>query len=197
MLCYPSIRTPFTQIPRCQHPSSPTQHMRPHPSQAARSLSAPSASGGTSTPSLSSSAQPNAHGTTNSTPSSNASTRHYASRSRAPFYATCGNETTDVVKNTISCTHARDVELSRMEPAHALELRKLQPRMPYRADAWEIALRQTGLFDRFPSIPSGLCKGFIVGYPMPSRVQTPPNSTFLATYEAEFGEIMNKELSKG
>ena len=69
--------------------------------------------------------------------------------------------------------------------------------MPYRADAWEIALRQTGLFNRFPSIPSGLHKGFIVGYPMPSRVQTPLNSTSLATYEAKFGEIVNKELSKG
>ena len=32
---------------------------------------------------------------------------------------------------------------------------------------------------------------------MPSCVQTPPNSTSLATYEAEFGKIVNKELSKG
>ena len=84
-----------------------------------------------------------------------------------------------------------------MEPAHALELRKLQPQTPYKADAWEFELLRTGLVVRFPSIPSGLRQGFSVGYPTPSRVQTPPNSTSLAVYEAEFGDIVNKELTKG
>ena len=53
-----------------------------------------------------------------------------------------------------------------------------------------------GLLTRFPSILSGLCTGFIVGYPTLSHVQTLPNSTSLAVYESEFDIIVNKELAK-
>jgi hypothetical protein len=104
----------------------------------------------------------------------------------------------DVTKGTTSCTHAQGVERLCTEPVHALELRRLQLQTPYRANTWEITLQQTGLIDRFPFILSGLCNSFIVGYPMPSHVQTPPNSTSLALYdEAKFGEIVDKKLDKG
>jgi hypothetical protein len=84
-----------------------------------------------------------------------------------------------------------------MEPACVLELRRLRPQTPYRADAWETALNWTGLINFFPNIPSGLREGFCVGYPTPFRVQTPLNSTSLSVYEHEFKDIVNKELDKG
>jgi hypothetical protein len=103
----------------------------------------------------------------------------------------------DVTRSMMALTHARGAEPSRMEPVHALALRRLRLRTPYRAEAWETALRQTGLIALFPSIPSGLCEGFSVGYPTPSRVQIPLNSTSLSVYEHEFKDIVNKKLDKG
>ena len=84
-----------------------------------------------------------------------------------------------------------------MAPADALVLRKYQPQTPYKADAWQRALQRTGLLTRFPSIPTGLREGFIVGYPTISRVQSPPNSTTVSLYTSEFNDVVNKEIAKG
>ena len=83
-----------------------------------------------------------------------------------------------------------------MALTNVLALRERQPRTPYKAEAWEQALRQAGLLKCFSFIPSGLHKGFIVGYPLIAHVQTPLNSTLLSVYEKEFQEIVNKELTK-
>ena len=195
--CCPSALAPFTPTPNYPPPLQTMPHTKPHPSRPIPSPSALSASEDTSTLFLSSFAQPSEHGMTNLKPSSSTSTKRSGSRKQGQSYAVCGNETTAVTRSMISCTCAQDAECSRMEPAHALELRKLQPHTSYKADAWEFELLRTGLVVRFPSIPSGLRQGFSVGYPMPSHVQMPPNSTSLAVYEAEFGNIVNKELTKG
>jgi hypothetical protein len=194
---YPNALVPFALTPSYPLPSRVTHHTKPHPSPTAHSQSAPSASEGISIPYLSCSAWPNVPGMINSTHSSNISTKRYASKSQDSSYAACGNETTDATRNMRALTLAQDAEPSRMEPARVLELRRLQPRTPYRADAWETALNRTGLINFFPNILSGLREGFCVGYPTPFRVQTPPNSTSLSVYEHEFKDIVNKELDKG
>ena len=121
----------------------------------------------------SSSAQPNRPGMINSTLSLNASTKRCESKTPAPFYVACGNAKVDATRNMMACMPARVAEVSHTVLACALEHRRRQPLTPYKADAWELALQQAGLMDRFPSIPAGLRHGFIVGYPVLSCVQTP------------------------
>ena len=104
--------------------------------------------------------------------------------------------TTAVLRNTTACISAQDAELSPTALANVLALRKRLPKTPYKAEAWEQALRQAELLERFSFIPLGLHKGFVVGYPTLAHVQTPPNSTSLSVYKKEFEEIVNKELTK-
>ena len=151
----------------------------------------------TSTPCQSYSAQPLAHGTTSSTPTARELTKRSKPGKEELPYAASGSATAAVMSGTTICTHVPDAELLRMAPADALTLRKHQPRTPYKADAWQRALQEAGLLVRFPSIPTGLREGFIVGYPTISRVQSPPNSTTIALYTSEFNDVVNKEISKG
>ena len=129
-------------------------------------------------------------------PSSNDSTKCCALEKLEPPYAVHGNVIMVVPKNTTICISVQDAEHSHMALVDVLMLRKQWPRMPYKAEAWKQALRRAGLLEHFSSIPSGLHKGFTVGYPMLDHVQTPPNSTSLSVYEKKFKEIVNKELTK-
>ena len=172
-------------------------HSTPHTPTPSSFLYARYASDATSIPCQSSSAQPLAHGTINSTPTVRESTKLSKLGKEVSPYAASGNTTAAVVNDMTTCTHVPDVELAHMAPADALMLRKRQPRTPYKAEAWQQALQQTGLLPRSPTIPAGLREGFIVGYPTISRVQSPPNSTTVSLYAAEFDAIINKEISKG
>ena len=133
---------------------------------------------------------------TSSKPSSNNSTKLCVLEKLEPPYAVHGNAIMVAPKNMTICISVQDVEHSHMALVDVLALRKQRPRTPYKAEAWEQALRRAGLLEHFSSIPSGLHKGFTVGYPMLDHVQTPPNSTSLSVYEKEFKEIVNKELTK-
>ena len=194
---FPNAHAPFTATPSHPPPPRATPRMSPQPSQAAPCPSVLSASAGTSTLCLSFSVRQSEPGTINSTLSSNVSTKHFGSKTPASSYAACSSMKMDATKNMTTCMHAQVVEVSHTALAHALERRRWQPQTPYRANTWKLELKQTGLIDRFPSIPAGLHHGFIVGYPALSSVQTPPNSTSLAVYEPEFRDIVNKELAKG
>ena len=133
---------------------------------------------------------------TSSKPLLNDSTKRCASEKLEPPYAVHGNAIMVALKNMTICISVQDVERSHTALVDVLALRKQWPRTPYKAEAWEQALRQAGLLECFSSIPSGLHKGFTVGYPTLNHVQTPPNSTSLSVYEKEFKEIVNKELTK-
>ena len=185
-LCHPSALVLFAPTPNSPPPSQIMPPMKPHLLQTTPSQFAVSAPEDTSTP-----------GMTNLKPSSNTSTKCFKSKTQELSYAVCGNRTMAVMKNTTLCMCAGHVDHSHTKPAHALKHRRLQLWTPYRAEAWEIELHQTGLLHCFPSILSGLHQGFSVGYPSPPHVQTPPNSTSLAVYKAKFGDLVNKELTKG
>ena len=90
------------------------------------------------------------------------------------------------------CSGCRALTHSACRCPHA---QKATAQKPYKVEAWKQALCQAGLLEHFSFIPSGLHKGFTVGYPTLAHVQTPPNSTLLSIYE-EFKEIVNKELTK-
>jgi hypothetical protein len=83
-----------------------------------------------------------------------------------------------------------------MEPRDALELRTRFPQTPYKADAWEQALRDANLFFSFIDIPSGFRNGFIIDFPPISYTQSPPNKDSFVTYIEEFNKILDRELLK-
>ena len=84
-----------------------------------------------------------------------------------------------------------------MELATALERRKRHPLTPYILEAWQHELTKAGLLPRFPSILPGLTNGFVINFPHISRTQSPPNSSSVSTYKAEFSTIIHKEIDKG
>jgi hypothetical protein len=84
-----------------------------------------------------------------------------------------------------------------MELKAALEHRGGQVLTPYKPEAWEAALRQANLLERFGNIPTGLQFSFRVDFPNIIHTQSPRNSPSLDTYHSEFREIVQKEISKG
>ena len=156
----------------------------------------PFASGITDTACRSYNAQPGEPGTTNTTPTVRGSTKPYTSGTVAPPYVASGNETAAATTSTTTCTSVQVVERSPMELAGALKRRKHHPQTPYRADTWECALEKSDLSTIFPSLVHGLHCGFVIGYPVITCTQFPPNSTSIPVYQKEFEEIINKEISK-
>ena len=116
-------------------------HSTPHTPTPSSSPYVRYASDATSIPCQSSSAQPLAHGTINSTPTARESTKLSKPGKEVSPYAASGNVNAAVVNDTTTCTHVPDAELAHMAPADALVLRKCQPRTPYKAEAWQQALQ--------------------------------------------------------
>lgn len=83
-----------------------------------------------------------------------------------------------------------------MECKIALERRKHRALTPYDPDTWETRLTQAGLIDRYPLIPDGLRRGFILNFPVITTTQTPPNKESIIIYKNEFQSIINSELQK-
>jgi hypothetical protein len=94
-------------------------------------------------------------------------------------------------------TSAQDVERKLMELKHALELRCCNIGTPYKPDAWQHLLTQTGVIKFFPDIPEGLRTGFNAGIPEIPYTYTPPNRPSIIEYHEAFQKIMRAELDKG
>jgi hypothetical protein len=124
------------------------------------------------------------------------STRPSAPETVAPLCAASGSTTVAATRCTITCTIARDAAHSPTEPASALEHRKGHPRNLYNTSAWEHALRCYKLTNMFPSLVHSLHHGFIIGYPVITCTQSPPNSTSIPLYQNEFENIVKKEIAK-
>lgn len=106
------------------------------------------------------------------TPTVNESTKPCKQGMEVLSYVVSGKGNVDAVRNTTTCTHVLDAEHSPTELANALEQRKLQPQMPYKADALEHVLWSAGLSNRFPTVAAGLQGDFMLGYPHISHVQS-------------------------
>ena len=190
----PSVCAPFGAT---THQALPQRCREPLPSPQVHSPFAQSALAGVSTPCQLFSAQPLAPGTISMTPTLKGSTRLYVPEKGESRCVASGSRSVDATRSTTTCMCALVVVPSPMVPVTALELRKHSPPTPYRADAWEWALKQAGLIDHFPFILAGFQEGFIVGYLEIFHVQSPPNSTSLSLYNSEFDDIICKELAKG
>lgn len=82
-----------------------------------------------------------------------------------------------------------------MELSTALEHRKSNPIMPYKAEAWARDLQCFGLLPCFTKIPDGICFGFNLKFPTISSTQTPPNKQSIA-YKDHFNSSIQVELQK-
>jgi hypothetical protein len=81
----------------------------------------------------------------------------------------------------------------------ALEQRKLQALTPYKPMAWEQALRQAGLLEKYKHLPSSMQFGFDLHIPRITRTQAPPNkdSIDLPEHAKAFHKIIAAEFEKG
>jgi hypothetical protein len=81
----------------------------------------------------------------------------------------------------------------------ALEQRKLQALTPYKPMAWEHALRQAGLLEKYKHLPSSMQFGFDLHIPRITRTQAPPNknSIDLPEHAEAFRKIVAAEFEKG
>lgn len=82
-------------------------------------------------------------------------------------------------------------------PRAVLELRRLEPVTPYRADEWERALRDAGLEREYRHVVHGLRHGFQVGFPDIAYTQCPPNRASVDEYRPHFDSIIASELAAG
>jgi hypothetical protein len=131
-------------------------------------------------------------GTSNIQHSQNAFAKGCGQRMGSSF-ALHGNEKKAAVSlNTMLGTFAQAVEQPCMELKSALELRKLIPLTPYKADAWDYELHSAGILDRFVKIPQGLRLGFKIDFPSISNVQTPPNKDLVTEFSVKFNVIIQK-----
>jgi hypothetical protein len=137
------------------------------------------------------------HGTANMTPLPSASSANFMPRSWASSSAPTGREPKDARTSTIPLTPALAAAQPTMELKAALERRGGQALTPYKPEAWEAALRQANLLERFGDIPTGLQFSCRVDCPNIIHTQSPRNSPSLDTYHSEFREIVQKEISKG
>ena len=111
--------------------------------------------------------------------------------------AAIGNVTQDalVLPMTLD-TSARDALPSLTELRTALELRKAQALTPYNAQVWESLLTDSGLLQKYPSLPQSLRSGFIINIPNIISTQTPPNNAAVKDLQVHFDRIINLELHK-
>jgi hypothetical protein len=78
----------------------------------------------------------------------------------------------------------------------ALELRKAQALTPYNAQVWESLLIDSGLYQKYPTLPQSLRSGFTINIPNISSTQIPPNNSTIQELQVQFNKIINLELHK-
>ena len=96
----------------------------------------------------------------------------------------------------MSVISAQAVLLPPMEPRSALELRKSLALTPYKPQAWEALLSESGLSSRYPFLTQNLHTGFLINIPKITSTQTPPNKSIITEYEDQFNKIVTLELLK-
>lgn len=86
-----------------------------------------------------------------------------------------------------------------MEPRAVLEQRRLRANAltPYNPQSWSDLLVQTGLDDKYPSLPHMLHNGFVAGIPPIIVTYTPNNHTSLIEHHKAFHNNLMSEFSKG
>ena len=76
-------------------------------------------------------------------------------------------------------------------------LRSRKAHTPYKPDAWEASLVQTGLIHRYPHLPNLLRSGFNAGVPVIHTTSTPSNSPSIIEHTPAFNLILQKEFQRG
>lgn len=84
-----------------------------------------------------------------------------------------------------------------MEPNAVISQRRRTPCTPLRADAWELALVQSGLITKYPLLPRSIRSGFIIGVRAISHTFTPPNRPAIHENADAFRSIIQKEIDSG
>lgn len=95
--------------------------------------------------------------------------------------------------------------------ARVLRLRQVRPRRsampscggtlrrspPLNADAWDSALRELGLHERYHFIPNSIRHGFNAGIPAITRTSAPKNSASLLSFPGAFDSLVAREFNSG
>ena len=207
-----NVSLPPTLPPACQTPGTSANGFNPHPplkkpprlqpqpsppNPPSSYLSALSVSAAKATREKLPAALPRTPGTTSSRLSARASTPLSSPAQTTSQSVPNGSEMKVVKRDTPTSTSAQAVEPPTMELATALEHRKHHPLTPYIFKAWQCELTEAGLLHHFPTILPGLANGFVINFPPIPYTQSPPNSSSVTTYTADFNTIICKELDKG
>lgn len=156
------------------------------------SHAAPSASD--AAPTALSNVSPHTCGTENTIPLQNRSTR-LSGLKPENSYAQHGSAKKDVTAlNMTTNMSAQDAAPSHMEPSSVLERRKLSSISPYKAEAWDRELNNTGLLIHFAKVPQGIHSGFILNFPTIHTTQAPTNSQSLIMYKEQFDTSLQEEI---
>ncbi|KAJ3472926.1 hypothetical protein NLI96_g13198 [Meripilus lineatus] len=92
---------------------------------------------------------------------------------------------------------ARDMATPPTEPSTVISRRRTEALTPLIAEAWRSALAAANLASKYPSIPTGIARGFHVGIPPIPTTRTPPNSPSFQEHISQFDAILSHELSSG
>ena len=98
---------------------------------------------------------------------------------------------------TLTATSAQAAETRPIEPKAALEARRLEPRTPYRAEAWLRLLSQAGIVSKYPDLPNSILHGFDAGIRTITSTFAPANSSTIDAHPLEFAAIISKERVRG
>jgi hypothetical protein len=122
----------------------------------------------------------------------------YAYEGTTPPSVSSGKELGAVpAPSTTASTFALDAVLPITELTLALERRKLKAHTPYHPDAWEFALQEAGITQKYPHVVTGLRFGFIIDCPLIFATQAPPNRESIIEFVGEFTRIVHSEIQKG
>ena len=110
-------------------------------------------------------------------------------RTMLPFAWTGKGFKAAAAPNMIPSTFAWDVGLSLMELMAVLELRKHKALTPYHPDAWESALQEVGLTQKYSHIIAGLHFSFDISFPTIITTQSPLNKESVMEFAGEFQKI--------
>lgn len=145
---------------------------------------------------LSNARQPN-YGITPIHPLPHAPTRCSPCEMESQFAANGNDTRVAPIHLTITDISVPAALLRLTELKSVLELRRSQALTPYNAQVWESLLVESGLAQRYPSLPEGLRSGFIINIPNIISTQTPPNNSTIKELQVQFNKIINLELQKG
>jgi hypothetical protein len=102
----------------------------------------------------------------------------------------------DAMNLTAPSTSALAVAPSHTMLSSVVKPKDSPPMTPYKPNEWHVALESAGLLTQFHDVPTGLCEGFTVDFPIISRIQNPPNKESVNLYLNKFNKIISKETDK-